>query len=504
MMEHFFYGLTQVFEWQNLLYMLLGVIAGIVVGGLPGLSVTIALALMLPFTFGMPASTAMLLMLGVYCAGTYGGSIGAILLKTPGTPASAATAADGFALSQQGKAGRALNISLYASVIGGLVSGLVLLFVSPQIASFALKFGPPEYFMLALFGLTIVAGVSGQSLIKGLITACFGMLIATIGLDPMTGSPRFTFEQTFLQSGIPLIPALIGLFAISEIMNQSAKRREKISTAVNFQHERFGWKHMFPFRKTIIKSSFIGVIIGAIPGTGGSIASFLSVNEAQRVSKKPKEFGNGSEESVAAAEAGNNGTTGATLIPMMTLGVPGDVITAVLLSALLIQGLQPGPQLFQSHGDLVYTVMVGFIVVNIIMFIVGKLAIRWFAKVTILPSSVLFPVVLMFCLIGSYAYNYSFHSVWIAIVFGLIGYMLPKFGFPVIPILIGMILGPMAERSLRQALVLSEGSLFIFIERPLALTFLILIILSIFLPMLRKAYDQKHQEVITGTKTEKM
>ncbi|MDT8861330.1 tripartite tricarboxylate transporter permease [Alkalihalobacillus sp. MEB130] len=493
MLDNVLYALTHVFDLKIILFMILGVVVGIVVGGMPGLSVTIAVALILPFTFGMDPALSILMLLAVYCSGIYGGSIGAILLNTPGTAASAATAADGFALTQKGKTGQALGMSLYASVIAGLLSGVVLLFVAPQIAKFALGFGPPEYFTLALFGLTIIAAVSGKSLAKGLVMACLGILISTVGIDPINGNTRLTFDTMFLMAGISLIPALLGLFAISEILKQSQIGINKLSVNGDVDDNGFGWRNVIPFRKTILKSSLIGVIIGAIPGTGGSISSFLAVNEARRVSKDPDSYGKGNLDGVAASEAGNNGTTGATLIPMMTLGIPGDVVTAVLLGALLIQGLQPGPQLFQNHGGLVYTIMIGFILVNIILFIVAKLAIKQFAKVSRVPASILFPIVLVCCLVGSFAYDNSMRSVWFALFFGIVGYILPKYGYSVVPMLIGIILGPLAETSLRRSLVLSNESLLIFFQRPISLFFIILIVLSLVLPLIKKFRESKEK-----------
>lgn len=494
-------SLSQIFAWQNLLFMLAGILVGLVAGSLPGISVTLAVALIVPFTFGLPPEAAILMLLGVYCAGTYAGSVGAVLLKTPGTAASAATAQDGFALAQQGKAGSALNMSLYASVAGGLISGLILLFAAPQVAKIALNFGPPEYFALALFGLTIIASVSGKSLSKALVMACLGMLVASIGLDPITATTRLTFDMTTLLSGINIIPVLIGLFAISEILTQIEKGIKKISKTAEVEKEKFGWKNIKPHRKTIFKSSIIGSIIGAIPGTGGAIASFISYNEAKRVSKNKEEFGEGSMDGVAASEAGNNGTTGATLIPMLTLGVPGDVVTAVLLSSLLIQGIQPGPELFATHGELVYTILIGFILVNILLFIVVKCSIRSFEHITLIPVSLLFPIILVFCLFGSFAYNNSMSSVWIALVFGLIGYILPKFGYPVIPMLIAIILGPMAESAFRQSLLMSGESLTIFVERPVALLFILLAFLSAFLPIYQR-YRQNGQDKKLNTREE--
>ncbi len=489
---------SQIFAWQNLIFMLVGIGVGLVAGSLPGISVTLAVALMIPFTFSLPPDTAILMLIGVYCAGTYAGSVGAVLLKTPGTAASAATAEDGFALARQGKAGKALNMSLYASVAAGLFSGLVLLFAAPQVAKVALNFGPPEYFALAVFGLTIIASVSGLSLSKAVVMASLGMLIGTVGLDPITANTRLTFNIPTLLSGINLIPAMIGLFAISEMFNQIEKGVKKISSTAEVERERFGWKNVLPYRKTILKSSIIGTIIGAIPGTGGAIASFISYNEARRSSKEKDKFGKGSMEGVAASEAGNNGTTGATLIPLLTLGVPGDVVTAVLLSSLLIQGIQPGPQLFETHGVLVYTILLGFILVNILLFVVVKPSIRWFENITLIPSSILYPIILILCLFGAFAYNNSISSVWIAIIFGVIGYILPKFGYPVIPMLIAIILGPMAESSLRQSLSMSGDNFIIFVERPISAIFLLLAFLSAFMAIYQR--NRKNKDVFTDWK----
>lgn len=491
MLDQILVGLLNVFNFHVFLALVIGVAVGMVIGSLPGLSVTMGVALLLPFTFGMSPEAGMLLLIGVYCAGTYGGSISAILLNTPGTAASAATSLDGYALSRQGKAGSALNMSIYASVIGGLISGVALLFVAPQIARFALSFGPPEFFALAIFGLSIIAGVSGNALGKGLIMACLGMLIATVGIDSVDGFPRFTFGFDSLTSGFELVPVLIGLFAISEIFNQLERRAKSISGMNKVKNEKFGLKELKPFRKTIVKSSFIGVIVGAIPGTGGAIASFLSYNEARRSSKNPSEFGKGSLDGVAASEAGNNGVTGATLIPMLTLGIPGDVVTAVLLGSLLIQGLRPGPDLFVNYGPIVYTVMIGFLVVNVVMFFVAKSSIKYFAKLSVIPNTILLPIVLGLCLIGSFAVNNSFYSVFVAIAFGLIGYIFTKFKYPIAPMLIAMILGPMAENALRQSLIISQGSYKIFFQSPIAITFIILTILSMALPFITSKLKKK-------------
>lgn len=401
-------SLLSCFHWQNLLGMVLGLGVGLFVGAMPGLSGVIGISLLLPFTFGMEPTMALLMLVGTYCGATYAGSISAILIKTPGTAAAAATVLDGYQMNLKGRAQEALSVALYASVFGGLFSGLVLLTVAPQLAKVALKFNSADYFMLAVFGLSVISAVGGKSICKGLVMACFGVFASTIGIDPTEGVYRFTFGTITLSKGIALVPALIGLFAISELLTQTEKlfHAEKVEQSASAS-SKYGWKHMWRYKWTMLKSAVIGVVIGATPGTGAAIASFMAYGEAKRCSKHPEEYGHGCPEAVAASESGNNGVTGATLIPMLTLGIPGDVITAVLMGALMIQGLNPGPQLFTQHADMTYTVIVGFLIVNILMLYMGKLAIRAFGQVCKVPYSVLLPVVLAFCLVGAYACSNS-------------------------------------------------------------------------------------------------
>jgi len=495
MTENIISVLSGMLSVDVILCMILGVAVGIIVGALPGLSATLAVALMLPFTFGMDAGAGILLLIGAYCGGVYGGSITAILIRTPGTPASVATVADGYALTKQGKAYEALTVALLTSVIGGLLSGLALLFIAPVIAKVAISFGPPEYFALAAFGLTIIASVSGESLAKGLMMAGIGLLLTTTGIDPYEGQQRFIFGMNFLYSGIGMIPAMIGVFAIAEVFNQIEVRIK--SVADEFGDIQVDTKKKFPLRRlkklmpNVIRSSLTGIIVGATPGTGGAIAAFIAYNNEKTLSKNPDEFGKGSFAGIAAAETANNATTGATLIPMLTLGIPGDTVTAILLGALTIHGLSPGPKLFTEHGVLVYTVILGFFVVNLIMFIEGKFAIKWFSKITQVPSSILLPIILLLCLVGAYSSNNSFTSVGIALFFGLFGYVLSKFKFPMAPLLIAMVLGQLTEMSLRQSLIMSDGSPLIFVQRPITLVFLILAVLSISLPFIKASRNKK-------------
>lgn len=473
-------SLLSCFHWQNLLGMVLGLGVGLFVGAMPGLSGVIGISLLLPFTFGMEPTMALLMLVGTYCGATYAGSISAILIKTPGTAAAAATVLDGYQMNLKGRAQEALSVALYASVFGGLFSGLVLLTVAPQLAKVALKFNSADYFMLAVFELSVISAVGGKSICKGLVMACFGVFASTIGIDPTEGVYRFTFGTITLSKGIALVPALIGLFAISELLNQTEKlfHAEKVEQSASAS-SKYGWKHMWRYKWTMLKSAVIGVVIGATPGTGAAIASFMAYGEAKRCSKHPEEYGHGCPEAVAASESANNGVTGATLIPMLTLGIPGDVITAVLMGALMIQGLNPGPQLFTQHADMTYTVIVGFLIVNILMLYMGKLAIRAFGQVCKVPYSVLLPVVLAFCLVGAYACSNSIYDCLIAIVFGVIGYLAEKFDFSTTPMLIGLVLGSLAEQNLIRTLTSSQGSLSVFVQRPISLLFIILTVLFV-------------------------
>ena len=486
LLENILTGFINILSIKVLLAINFGLVLGIIFGALPGLTATMGVALFMPLTFGMEPVMGITMLLGIYCGGIYGGSVTANLIKTPGTPASAATILDGYPLCQQGHAGKALDMSLVASVIAGIFSALILLFVAPQLAKVALKFGPPEYFALAMFGLTIIASVASKSIFKGIIMGCLGMYISMIGLDEIGGMARMTFGNTYLAGGIKLIPALIGLFAISEILNKIRSAEYKLDQSTEFVNERVSRKELKASMKTILKSSAIGTFIGAVPGTGAAIASFLSYNEAIRSSKTPEKFGTGHLDGIAASEAGNNGVTGATLIPLLTLGIPGDTVTAVLLGALMMQGLQPGPALFRDNAPVVYTIMIGLLFVNVFMLIQGKLFVHAFANVTKIPFNLLLPILLLLCITGAYAENNTMFDIWMMIIFGLLGYVLIRNDFPVTPLLLARILGPMAEVSMRQSLIISKGSYLIFFTRPICLFFIIAAFASILFAIFKK------------------
>ena len=481
------------FTLENILWINIGVFVGAVFAAIPGLSVILCVILFLPVTYTMTAIPGMMFLLGIYCAGGYGGSVSAILINTPGTPHAAATMLDGHPLSQQGRTKAALNTALYASTFGGFFSALMLLFLGPQVAKVAAQLGTAEYFMVCVFGLTIIAGVSGKSIIRGLVSACLGLLISCVGTDPMTSYDRFTFGIPRLYLGLDLAVCLIGLFALVEILAKAEKKRgdlhmdtRKIKDDGKITPQEY--KRMV---RPVLMSSIIGVLVGIIPGTGASEASWFSYNTAKNLSKHPEEFGHGSVEGIAAAESANNAVTGATLIPLLTLGIPGDGTVAIMLSALMINGLNPGLSLFTTDGDIMYAIMLGLILVNLFMFLQGKFLTSLFAKVVSIPQEILTPIIVIFCFAGAYSVNENYFDVAVALVFGVLAWVLRKLDLPPVPILLGLVLGRMTETNFRRALLISNGDPSIFVQSIYCKIFLALIIVAVAAIIRGKLKEQK-------------
>lgn len=473
-------GFLYVLHPSHFPFLFLGVAGGIIVGAIPGLTGSVGIILLLPFIYQLDASTAIVMLCGMFCGAIYGGSISAILISIPGTPSAAATVLDGYPLAQKGEAGKAIGIATIASTTGGIISTFCLMFIAPQLARFALKFGPEEYFALMIFGLTIIASVSGESLVKGLISGFFGLLIATIGLDPVTGYARFSFNIPNLMTGFPLLPVLIGLFAISQIFIQLEAVGKKI---IHFKQK---IKNVLPSFKelkglftVIIASSFLGTFIGIIPGTGGTIASFLAYSEAKRWSKDPDSFGRGNIIGVAAPEAANNGTTGGAMVPLLSLGIPGDVITAVMLGALLLIGIRPGPLLFREHPEIINSIFAGMLLANVLILLLGILSVRLFPQVLRTPAAILFPIIFTLCFLGAFSLNNSVYDMFIALIFGIIGYIMRKNNFPAAPVVLGVVLGPIAEDELGRALIISHGDWTVLFQSPLAIFFYVISIFSL-------------------------
>jgi putative tricarboxylic transport membrane protein len=454
-----------------------GVFLGIVLGSIPGLTATMAIALIIPMTFSMDPVVSVGLLVGAYKGGTYGGSIPAILLNTPGTPAASATLLDGFELAKQGKSVKALKDAIYASVMGDTLSDMVLILVAPPLALIALKMGPPEMASLIFLSLLIITTVSGESMIKGLIVGAIGLIVGTIGLDAVTAVRRFGFDFPELDEGISLIPMLIGLFAVSEFLINTES--VGIGKVVQFfarsdkpEDNRVSAKEFKACLPPILISTGIGTLLGSIPGIGPSIAAFAGYAQAKKLSRHPERFGKGALEGVAAAEAGNNAVCGANLIPLLTLGIPGDIGAAVLLGAFMIQGLHPGPMLFQENIVTVYAIFMALMTANVFNFVIGMIYIKFASKVVLIPKGYIFPAVLAFCFFGAYGFNQNLFDVWIVIIFGLLGYLLRRNGFPLAPLLIAFMLEPILEGSFRQSMLMSGGSLAIFATHPISAIFL--------------------------------
>ena len=414
-------------------------------------------------------------------------------LKIPGTPAAAATAIDGYELTKQGKAGLALSAATFSSFSGGTLSIIVLMFLSPVLASWALKFSASESFALATFGLSIIASISGESLIKGLIAGVGGLLIATIGLDPMGGFPRFTGGFVELMN-VPFIPVMIGLFAASEAfrsMEQNQQIRQGAKVAIGSLL--LPWQTLRRIALTILRSSGLGVFIGMIPGAGADIAAFVAYNETRRFSKTPENFGKGEIKAVASCEAGANGCTGGALLPMLTLGIPGDAVTAIMLGALTLQGMQPGPLMFTDHGDMVYTLFVGMIFCYFMLLVLGLLSLKVIGNVVKIPGNILTPMILALCVVGTYALNNSLFDVGIMLIAGVVGYFMQKGGYPASPVVLALIMGPMAESNFRRALSLSGGSLDFLYTRPITLALLTLAAFTLLTPIIRKIMRLRRQ-----------
>lgn len=478
---------------MNLGGLIFGVAVGIIIGALPGLSVNMGIALLFPLTFSFQGIGGILMLLGIYCGAIYGGSITAILLKTPGTPASAATTIDGYPMAvKYGQPGRALGLSTFSSTFGGVFSAICLVIFSPLLASVALQFSKPEYFALAVFGISIITSVSSGSVIKGLMGGIVGLIIATIGIDAMSGQMRMTFGTTYLLGGLSFVPVLIGLFAFSQVLASI----EDSYNETYVKHD-VKLKRVFPTLAdlkeciiTIIRSSIIGTFIGCVPGTGGDISSFISYNEAKRWSKHKEKFGDGAPEGICAPEAGNNAVSGGAMIPMLTLGIPGDGATAIMLGALMVQGMQPGPLLFQNQAPEVYTIFLGLLLANCVMGLFGFSLIRLFVKVINVPKKYLMPIIFVMTFVGAFAYNNSITDVFVMVAFGFLGYFLNKMEFSSSAIVIGIILGSLAEQNFRGSLMMSDGNMMIFVTHPLCAIFLLIALVSLLYPVIGPVFKK--------------
>ena len=457
----------------------IGVFVGLVVGMIPGMTISTGIIVVLPVTFVLPADISIALLLGLYVGGMTGGSFSAVLLNIPGTPSASATALDGFAMAERGEAGRALGIAIFASFTGGLFSFLCLFCIAPLLADVALEFRTEDMFSLVLFGLTIICSFAARSLVKGLLSAALGLALVTIGQDPVMGTPRFTFGRADLMAGVHFLTAMIGLFAIPQIVDNlrsseaGARVQKKLTSVLP------SLSNLMAIRLPVAIGSVTGAFLGILPGAGGPIAAFISYDYARKLSKAPERFGAGCAEGVAAPESANNAVTGGALIPMMTLGIPGDPVTAILIGALTIHGLAPGPLLFMERGDFAYGLIFSFFWANIFNFIIAILGLRVLVKLLAMPRTLLMPTVAVLCVIGSYALRNNFFDVYVMLFFGFLGLAMRWVDMPVVPMLLALVLGGQLEEHLRVALTSSRGDVSIFFSSPISISFLCLAAISV-------------------------
>ena len=467
-----------------LLLIVLATLGGILVGALPGLNATNGVALLLPFTITMEPIAAIAVLTTIYCAATFAGAITAILINTPGTSASATTCLDGYPLAQRGEAGRALGMAAVSSTIGGIISVLCLMAAAPLLAGAAYKFAPPEYFALTVFGLSMLASIGEESSIKSIMSGAFGVLLATVGIDLLTTVERFTFGMNELTEGIGFVPVMIGVFGIAELLTQAGQLgivREKITLRAIQLPSKADYQKTW---KAILRSSGIGTFIGILPAEGATIASMIGYNEAKRWSKTPEEFGKGSIEGIAGSEAANNSATGGAMVPTLALGIPGSPTAAVILAGLMVHGLRPGPTMFTEQSTFVFAIFWSMLLVNVLFFFVGLYGARIFARATLIPLTILWPMVFLFSMVGAYALDQSMIDVWIALIFGVIGYLMKRYGFSVVSLAIGLILGGMLEKRLGQSMVMLDEQWWLIATRPLSLFFLVLTVLALAGPFL--------------------
>ena len=498
---------SNLFTLNAALGLIIGVVGGMIIGALPGLSATMGIALLIPITYGMDKTAAILMMAAIYTSAVYGGSISAILIHTPGTPSSAATCLDGYPMTQKGEALHAMGISTTASVIGGIISAIALLLIAPPLARLSLNFQAPEYFLIAFFGLTLIGSLASGNMLKGLLAGAIGLVCGLIGLSPEVYA-RFTFGTYKLNGGIEMIPAMIGLFSISQVMTLAEERGQNTSN-VKVEAEIKGrflptGKEFVRLIPLILECSVVGVFVGILPGAGGDIASWVGLNLAKNQSKHKELFGTGIPEGVAAPEAANNAVTGGALIPLLTLGIPGSSTAAVMLGGLTIHGLNPGFELFDKYAAITYAVIIGFLVANILMGLVGWAAGRYLTKVSKVPIPILLPCIAMLSIIGAYATKQNMFSVYMTLAFGLLGFFMRKYGIPTAPVVLALILGPMADEQMHQgtlqALGMGGKTFFQYMmSRPICFILLALIVLGLFSPLISKAiskgYKKKYGEV---------
>lgn len=500
-------GLQTLLSLESIIALIAGTVGGMVIGALPGFSAAMGVSLLIPITYGMGPVAALSMLVAMYTSAIYGGSITAILCHTPGTPASAATAIDGFQLTKQGRGMEAMGVATLGSAVGGTFSAIAMLLIAPALGAFSLKFSVLEYFLLSVFGLTVIASLAGDSVIKGLFSGILGLALGCVGLDAISGFPRMTLGVIQLEDGINFVPALIGLFSISQVMSLAwdvyhGKKGSVIEDEENLRKSRAlppfkETKTLFP---TMARCSIVGTIVGIVPAAGAGVSSWICYSMGKKFSKHPEKFGHGALEGVASCETGNNAATGGALIPLITLGLPGSSVAAILLGGMMIHGLTPGAAMFTKHANTTYAIMIGFLIANILMGIVGLFAARYIAHVSAVPMGYLGPVITALCFLGTFAIRNNLFDVGVMVVFGLLGFLLKRCGFAAPPMILGMVLSDICENNWRRAVILANakgGMLSYFLSRPISIVLALLIVVSLFSPMMMSYVDKKSKQNVT-------
>lgn len=490
-------GIENILQWKYLAPLFIGTLVGVVGGALPGITNTMTVIMVLPFTFGLEPLQGLAAMIGVYVGGESGGLITSTLLGIPGKPSSIATMFDGYPMSKKGEPGRALWLGIWASFFGGLLGGIFLIGTTGPLAAIALEFGPWEYFALFIFALSMVAGLTGASITKGLLAGAIGLVVTIMGNDPVMGAPRLTLGMPFLEGGIPFLPVLIGVFAFAQIMSDVEKMGSTQSDAASgfsaprlvVSHLKVIWEILSrPFM--LLWTSFIGVLIGVLPAIGGSAANVMAYDQAKKFSRHPERFGTGTPEGIIAAEASNNSNVGGSLVTIMAFGIPGDAVTAVMLGALTIHGIQPGPLFISQHHTLAYGIFAAYIVAHFLMLLIMFVGVRWFMRVISVPKAILFPVILVLCVIGAYALSNTMTNVYVLLLFGIIGYAMVKGGLPLAPLILGVILGDQIEINLIRA-IMTDSNPWLFLTRPISGGLLALSVASVIFALWQ---HRRHQQ----------
>jgi len=481
-MDAFIQGALLLSTPENIGLIAAGVLIGVVVGALPGLSSPMAIALLIPFTIQLEPVPAIAMMAALYCAGTFGGSITAILINAPGAPPAVATALDGYPMAKNGEPGRALGIATISSVTGGIISLLVFIIAAPALASVALEFGPQEYFALAVFALSMLASMSGKSSIRNMISGFVGVLIGTIGIHLTTGVERFTFGFSELDEGISFIPVLIGLFAMGEMLSQSQTLNKYVERIQAKAMRLPTMAELKSLRGTILRSSGIGTFIGILPAEGSTVAAIIGYNEAKRFSKTPEKFGTGHAEGIAGPEAANNAAAGGAMVPTLALGIPGSGSTALILAALIMHGLRPGPYLLNETPEFLYAIFIAMLFANLAFLGIGLVGAKFFSMITFIPKQFLWPAVFVFSMIGAYSGSSSFIDVWVMMGFGIIGFFMNRHGFSAAPLVMGLILGAMVEETFSQSMIIYDNNFMMMFESKIVILFFALTVVSLTSP----------------------